>query len=100
MSYQNKLVAELFGSTETKHRNGVAWHEAKRPFPLHKCRAQTTGYIGISEVQRCACGGIRNGKHHGWLRKNERWSNTNPLFAGVIAGVLALVSVIAVFLIF
>jgi hypothetical protein len=100
MSNRPAIASEIFGSTKTTHRNGIAWHEAKRPFPLHKCRAQTVGFLELDEVQRCACGAIRNSKYRSWLRKNERWGNANPLFAGVIAGFIALVSVVAVFLIF
>lgn len=100
MSNQPTSASGIFGSTKTTHRDGIAWHEAKRPFPLHKCRAQTVGFLGLDEVHRCACGAIRNSKYHGWLRKNERWSNTNPLFAGLITGSIALVGLVAVFLIF
>lgn len=91
----------IFDDTQIAHRDGIAWHEAKRPFPLHKCRAQTTGFIGLQAVERCACGAIRGNNYSGWLRKNERWeAKSNPLVAGVIAGVIALLCCVAVFLIF
>lgn len=101
MSNNSKLISEIFGSSATEHRDGIPWHEAKRPFPLHKCQAQTTGFVGLSEVQRCACGSIRNGANGYWLRKNDRWKSSKfPFVAGAIAGGMALVALVAVFLIF
>lgn len=51
---------------------GVPWNEAPLPPRMHKCWAQTTGWIGFEQVQRCACGALRNPRFGGgWLDKNS-----------------------------
>ena len=52
-------------------KDGISWHEAPKPFWLHRCRPQTYGYIGSDRVDKCACGGFRfNGE--AWTARNTR----------------------------
>lgn len=53
----------------TEHLYGVRWHEAPLPRRWHRCWAQTTGWYGVTRVERCACGGIR--------LDGRRWSDRN-----------------------
>ena len=101
MSKYKKAMAEIMGDTETVHRDGIAWYEAEPPALLHKCTAQTTGFIGFTQMQRCACGAIWDSTFGNWIQKNQRRANSgNPLVAGLIAGAIALIALVAVFLIF
>lgn len=52
--------------------NGALWYEAKMPSRFHRCYAHTSGWVGLEEVQRCACGAIRNTRFRGWLERNSR----------------------------
>lgn len=59
--------------TETKHRDGIAWHEAPIPARLHVCEAQTTGWVQyFTFIERCACGGLRMDRRGGWMDRNSR----------------------------
>lgn len=50
--------------------NGVPWHEAKLPFWVHRCKAQSWGMVQGHFVERCACGASRfDGR--GWFGRNE-----------------------------
>lgn len=101
MSKYKNVMAEIMGKTETVHRDGIAWYEAKPPSLLHKCQAQTTGFIGFTEMQRCACGAIWDTTYRNWIYKNQRRANSgNPLVAGLIAGAIALIALVAVFMLF
>lgn len=53
------------------NKDGVSWAEAPKPFFIHRCKTQTTGWIGFMQVQRCACGGskIDDGP---WIERNSR----------------------------
>lgn len=53
------------------HFDGIPWHEAPIPRRLHRCKVQTAGTLVGSEIDRCACGGIRwdNGI---WFERNSR----------------------------
>jgi hypothetical protein len=33
--------------------NGVRWNEAPKPFFIHRCKAQTRGWSGLTEILRC-----------------------------------------------
>jgi hypothetical protein len=58
--------------TEIWHLDGVAWHDAPIPWRLHRCWAQTFGYVNwFTPIQRCACGAA-NFDDCGWVEKNER----------------------------
>lgn len=57
---------------------GVPWAEAPIPPRIHRCYAHTTGWIGFDQIQRCACGAIRNTRFNGWLEKNSRRSDKKP----------------------
>ena len=56
---------------EIHHIDGVPWHEAKVPFWLHRCRAQTYGWMSFQYIERCACGALRYDRRV-WIRKNDR----------------------------
>jgi len=56
-----------------EHRNGIAWWDAPVPPRFHRCSVQTEGWIGLSQVWRCACGSVRNpGISRRWLDRNSR----------------------------
>lgn len=71
--WQRKYEAVL--NPDLEHRDGVAWHDAKRPFPIHLCSPQTEGWVGFTQVQRCACGAMRTNRSVAarWHDKNQRW---------------------------
>lgn len=53
-------------------REGVAWHDAPLPRLLHRCRAQTRGWVGFTQIERCACGAMRSSTFHWWSGYNTR----------------------------
>jgi len=56
-----------------EHRDGVWWYDAPIPPRFHRCWVQTEGWIGFSQVWRCACGAIRNpGISRRWMERNSR----------------------------
>jgi hypothetical protein len=58
-------------AVEIEHLDGVAWHAAPIPRRWHWCRAQTSGWYGLSRIERCACGAIRyDGR--AWMDRNAR----------------------------
>jgi hypothetical protein len=54
-----------------EHLDGVPWMEAPIPRRWHRCWAQTKGLVGFDEVERCACGAIRNTRFRGWMERNS-----------------------------
>ena len=68
-------TSDRWDAPEMEHLDGVSWLDAPIPHRIHRCWAQTRGWIGFSLIERCACGGVR---HHGprrarlWLEKNSR----------------------------
>jgi hypothetical protein len=49
------------------------------PRRLHRCWAQTVGFVGFSRVERCACGAIRMGAWRMWSERNkDRTPRTVP----------------------
>lgn len=59
----------------SEHREGIMWHEAVLPFRLHRCRAQSSGWVNDYLVDRCSCGALRVDLQH-WNFKNERRRKT------------------------
>jgi len=62
---------------ELVHKDGVSWMDAPRPFYLHRCRAQSEGWLGLHlQVVRCACGAIampdRPWDKPKWMERNSR----------------------------
>lgn len=61
-----------YGNTEINHVHGIPWYEAPIPRRWHKCRPQTTGWVGyFTPVLRCACGAIKYDRDK-WRNKNTR----------------------------
>ena len=52
--------------------NDVPWHDAPLPRRLHRCRTQTSGLMGLTLVERCACGAIRLDGRGPWADRNTR----------------------------
>ena len=59
---------------DIEHRDGVPWFEAPIPRWLHRCSAQTIGWIGLVGFARCACGAI---KHNGDRWRDRWWMERN-----------------------
>ena len=64
---------------DIKHRDGVAWHDAPLPPKRHDCFVQTSGWIGLSQYVRCACGAVCNSackccptSEWHWMNRNQR----------------------------
>lgn len=51
------------------HLDGVAWHDARPPFVLHRHWPQTVGVLDDKgeEIHRCACGALR------WYGPGDPW---------------------------
>lgn len=59
------------GIDDTRHLDDIWWHQAPVPAPNHECWAQTSGWIGLTQIERCACGAVqRNGRV--WFDRNTR----------------------------
>jgi hypothetical protein len=56
---------------EMIHKDGVPWWDAPLPRRWHRCWPQTTGWVGMTRTQRCACGAMRTGFDRGWSFRNE-----------------------------
>lgn len=56
---------------DVRHVNNVPWHEAPRPRAERWCWAQTTGWSGLNQIERCACGAARMNRR-AWLETNSR----------------------------
>lgn len=68
-------MSGIFDEVEHKHRDGTPWYDAPIPPRWHKCRVQTTGWVGFTCVLRCACGAIseyRGHDHYVWDERNSR----------------------------
>lgn len=64
---------------DIRHLDGVAWHDAPIPPKRHDCFVQTSGWIGLSQYCRCACGAVCNRPEKGypaatwhWMERNQR----------------------------
>lgn len=58
-----------------KHRNGVPWYDAPIPRKWHFCRAWSSGWVDLTQLERCACGAQRDvyqGRWSPWVWKNTR----------------------------
>ena len=69
-------------TTTQSHLNGVPWFEAPTPRRWHRCRAQTIGWLGFEQVERCACGAIRGGGYRTWLERNSSRKSPRPSVEG------------------
>ena len=57
---------------------GVSWNDAPLPYPWHHCRAQMRGWMGLSYVERCACGAIRGSAREPWQDWRAGRRSGNP----------------------
>ena len=55
------------------HRDGIAWHEAPRPFIWHRHRVQTAGF----GAYRCRCGAFKE-PVTGWVCVDSPRVRRNP----------------------
>lgn len=55
------------------HLDNIPWWKAEVPSRWHRCKVQTVAIIDNRLVERCACGGIREGFNGPWVDRNERW---------------------------
>lgn len=63
------------GIDDTRHLDDIWWHQAPVPAPNHECWAQTSGWIDLTQIERCACGAVRrNGRM--WFDRNTRSDGT------------------------
>lgn len=46
---------------DIRHVGGVPWHEASVPPRRHHCWVQTSGWVGLHQWLRCACGAVADG---------------------------------------
>lgn len=58
--------------TDIEHRDGLPWFEAPLPPRIHRCSTQTSGWVGLHLVVRCACGAIRRDSDRWWSDRNSR----------------------------
>lgn len=66
------LVYE-YGIEFIEDRDGISWHNARRPWKVHRCQVQTNAYLGGRQIERCRCGAERiDGSRGKWKRKNMR----------------------------
>jgi hypothetical protein len=60
------------------HLDGVPWWEAPTPRRRHACWTQTSGWLDLNQVERCACGATRwNGRS--WFDRNQRPHSEGPV---------------------
>lgn len=62
---------------DIQHLDGVAWHDAPIPRRQHRCWVQTSGWIGLSQYCRCACGAVCNSPEKGYPAATWHWMNRN-----------------------
>lgn len=56
------------------NRDGLLWFEAPLPPREHVCTAWSSQIdaLGLSIIERCACGGVRMRLVHGWIEVCSR----------------------------
>lgn len=54
-----------------EHVDGVLWADAKNPFWVHRCWAQSRGTVAGAYVERCACGATKLNHSRFWFDKHE-----------------------------
>lgn len=57
---------------DIKHRYGIPWWQYPPPPIEHECRPQTSGWVGLLQVVRCACGARLTSRQRTWLDRNTR----------------------------
>ena len=80
-------MTSIYDDPGIEHTDGVPWHEAPAPPLDHDCWVQTSGWVGLNQWLRCACGGIAAGidikaaRQVGMpaSRQNEHWMERNSL---------------------
>jgi hypothetical protein len=50
---------------------GIDWADAESPPWDHHCTPQTRGALGLSVIERCACGAARY-NHGSWIERNSK----------------------------
>lgn len=86
---------------DMKHKDGIEWFDAPLPPRLHKCFAQTEGWIGFDQVLRCACGAMRNPRFgKTWMDVNSRRGAVGKQSGGPSSALMIIMWIIAVALIF
>lgn len=66
------------GVEDLRHRDGLAWHDAPVPPPDHVCWTQTSGWIGLNQYERCACGAVRRNGLEWWDRNTRNQPAREP----------------------
>jgi hypothetical protein len=84
-----------------EHRNGIDWFDAPTPPRSHECFVQTSAWIGFDQVQRCACGAIRNpGFGDMWMDRNQKLGGAQrrrlPELSSLMCAVVSVILVILV----
>jgi hypothetical protein len=69
---RDERAAASRAEADIKHVGGVTWYDAPKPRRWHRCKVQTSGWIGFDLVERCACGAIRRNGRGGWFERNSR----------------------------
>lgn len=75
MKRAGELISYLDGWIVVVNRNNVPWYDARIPRRAHRCKAQTSGWHGLVQIERCACGAVRDvyrGSWSSWVWKNTR----------------------------
>ncbi len=63
-------VPRSWDSPEIRNLDGISWYDAPAPPRRHKHWAQTDGWIGLDQFQRCPCGALRRNSPH-WVLLDE-----------------------------
>lgn len=64
------------------HRDGLHWYQAPLPPTSHECTAWSSGWIGLTEYGRCACGGVERNRSGHWMDRNSERRGEEPTDAG------------------
>jgi hypothetical protein len=60
-------------SLHVTHKNGIPWHEARRPFIVHAHRAWSSMPLGSQRVlARCACGSFSENGGRTWTLTDRK----------------------------
>jgi hypothetical protein len=62
---------------DIRHVDSVAWHDAPLPPADHDCFVQTSGWIGLTQYCRCACGAVCNRPEKGYPAESWHWMERN-----------------------
>lgn len=59
------------GGNYSESLAGTGWADAEPPPWDHHCTPQTRGALGLSVIERCACGAARS-NHGSWIERNSK----------------------------